>query len=666
MKYLLLVFASFSLLTVTSCENESPSKRDWPDVKTFNVTDISDKGAVFSGEIFSGFEIMAYGFVWSEYKEPLLGNSDKIYFHGNLQSGVFSAEISTTLEQGKTYFVKSFVKTSDYTVYGASVNFKSLGSQPPVITSFFPETGNWNDTIRIYGAHFSYLNRNNSVMFGAIPATVISSTDSLLITTVPSAINNETVPINISVCGNKAVSGTQFAYVKPKISGVFPLSGTFDDLVTITGSDFSPLKEKDIVKFDNHVAQVIEASKTSLIVKVPREINHENSAITVSVNQLLSYSDFSYKLLRPGISSIAPDAEFIGGIIQINGSNFNPLPTGDSVLFDGNPGVIQSVTNSTIMARVPSGIYKKRALSVEVKVAGLTARSPVDFSLKNTWIRKADVPHQGYSRYCASAFSIKNYGYVGLGYGYTGSNFWKYDPQSNAWSEIVPFPGNDRNRAACFVISDKAYVGLGGVNLHDFWRYDPSVNNWTRISDFPASNVRAVGLSYNNKGYIITDGSSSNFWEYDASSDSWSKKTDCPAMTGSVRFNPDAGFVISDKIYLYATDGSTRDNQLWEYSFSTDTWTRKADLVNSGLDMYSSGFSLNGKGYIRGNAYLFQYDPLNNSWIALPQGKNVPGTSRTRSVAFTINNLAYFGTSDSGWGIGDYLYDLWEFNPDYL
>jgi N-acetylneuraminic acid mutarotase len=320
-----------------------------------------------------------------------------------------------------------------------------------------------------------------------------------------------------------------------------------------------------------------------------------------------------------------------------------------------------------IVAKVPAGIYATRSCHVEISVVGLKTTCPEIYTLKDPWIRKADVPHKNYTRYGATAFSINGFGYAGLGYNFAGSNFWKYDPQANKWSEIAPFPGSNRMRAAGFVIRNMAYVGLGGTNLHDFWRYDPEINIWTRISDFPADNTGNVSLSLNNKGYVITSEATSNFWEYDAVTDTWTKKKDFPRSTSVYPFYPDAGFCINGKIYIYATDRSTGSDQLWEYDFSTDSWTRKADLTDSYLDIYTTGYSLNGKGYIRGNYYLFEYDPLLNSWSTVPQNKDVPGlfNFRKQSIAFLIGNLLYFGTSSDGWGTGDYLYDFWEFDSNY-
>lgn len=660
--YLLLLLGA----VVVNCEDDAPGKRDWPDIVTHEITNITNKGAVFNGQIIQrgNFEIVSYGFVWSKYYNLTLEYSEKVIFRGNPGSEKFSAEILTTLQLGSRYWVKSFVMTPEYTVYGEAASFNSLGSQAPWITSISPAKGKWGDTVRISGAHFSFLNQNNSVLFGSIPAKTISSTDSLIITTVPSVANSEVVTVSVSIFGNKSVSPVAFSYLKPVVTGISPQDGTFEDILTINGINFSTVKENVIVKFDKYPAQVITATATSLTVKVPPEITLKTNPVTVSVNQLLSNSDISFIIKPPTISSIQAISGFTGDQVTINGNNFNPTISLDSVFFSGNPAVISSASKNTIVVRVPSGIYAARSFPIEVRVAGSKANSAETFTLKDIWIRKADVPHMTYIRYGATAFSINGYGYVGLGYGFVGSNFWKYDPQTNKWSEIARYPGGSRMRAAGFVIGNKAYVGLGGVNLHDFNCYDPSANSWTRVSDFPAANIRTVSLSLNNKGYVITDEASSNFWEYDAASDTWTKKKDFPRSTSSYPFYPDAGFCINNKIYLYATDRSTSPDQLWEYDFGTDTWTRKSDIVNSDLDMNTTGYTLNGKGYIRGKYNYYEYDPVSNSWSTLPQNKMVPGVWNFReySIAFQIGNSLYFGTSSDGWGIGPYLYDLWEYD----
>ena len=93
-------------------------------------------------------------------------------------------------------------------------------------------------------------------------------------------------------------------------------------------------------------------------------------------------------------------------------------------------------------------------------------------------------------------FSINDFGYWGMGYGYNGTiskyftDMYKYDPASDSWSELNDFPGTPRAYAVCTNTATKGYVGLGydGDNsLKDFWEYDAATDTWTQIDDFPGT-----------------------------------------------------------------------------------------------------------------------------------------------------------------------------------
>jgi N-acetylneuraminic acid mutarotase len=342
----------------------------------------------------------------------------------------------------------------------------------------------------------------------------------------------------------------------------------------------------------------------------------------------------------------------MGTTVQINGDNFNPTITGNTVLLGETPATVLSATRNLISIQIPEGIYRFRSFSISITVAEQTAYSSEVFTLQDAWIRKADVPNGQFGRYGATAFSINGMGYVGLGNGGVGNKFWRYNPSENSWTEVAPFPGGERAEAVSFVIGEYAYVGLGGSN--DFWRFDPASNNWSSIVDFPYAQF-GVGLSANGKGYIITQDETQNFWEYDPTADKWSQKIDFPGVSLPYVY-PDAGFVIDENLYLYTSDNSTGPNQFYKYEFSTDSWIPRADVEDIGFSFGVTGFAINGKGYIRGGLFMYKYDPLSDSWITNLEG--APG-ERALSIAFVINEKAYFGTSFYG------AFDLWEFDPDF-
>ena len=109
-----------------SC-NETDISRDYPRVETLPVTNISSAGAALNAEIVSrgGYNIISYGFAWQARGDaPKINSvSNVIRVLGNLQENTFSAEIEEDLTIGTTYYVRAFVETDDYIIYGPSVPF---------------------------------------------------------------------------------------------------------------------------------------------------------------------------------------------------------------------------------------------------------------------------------------------------------------------------------------------------------------------------------------------------------------------------------------------------------------------------------------------------------------------------------------------------------------
>lgn len=200
-----------------SCEEPELAPRDYPRLHTLGVSQISESGATFSAEFAhrGAFEILRYGFVWSDDLFPMVESSDRIVFTGDTDAGAFSAIITTTLEPGVEYVVRPFVETADYLVYGSRVTFVSLGGRAPVILDFLPKTGSIGDTVSIIGEGFSYKPKSNTVHFVSsqdftrTQATVVHATDTLLRVIVPGNAPQASV-IVVEVAGKATYLDQQF------------------------------------------------------------------------------------------------------------------------------------------------------------------------------------------------------------------------------------------------------------------------------------------------------------------------------------------------------------------------------------------------------------------------------------------------------------------------
>ena len=147
----------------------------------------------------------------------------------------------------------------------------------------------------------------------------------------------------------------------------------------------------------------------------------------------------------------------------------------------------------------------------------------------------------------AIAFSVNNRGYYGLGRNSAGTflkDFYEFDPNTETWGKMTDFPGEPRANAVAFKIDDQGFVGTGdnivwngenvesGDAMSDFYRYDPFNNRWTELAEYTTNKnnltakkvTRAVGfyttspsdLGYIGFGYVIdaTNHMQQDLWHY--------------------------------------------------------------------------------------------------------------------------------------------------------
>lgn len=240
----------------------------------------------------------------------------------------------------------------------------------------------------------------------------------------------------------------------------------------------------------------------------------------------------------------------------------------------------------------------------------------------NCWTQIADFG--GGYRYHSTAFSIGNFGYVGLGEDDNSTyqnDFWKYIPLINTWVQVAPFPGLPRRGACSFVINSLGYVGTGQTETGyaaDFYSYDPTTNSWQPIADFIGeARSSAVGFAHDGKGYLgtghVIGDDRSDFFEYDPLTNLWNQKSDA----GPIPRQDATGFVVMGEAYIGTgnnVEGTENYDDFWKYNFANDTWTEVAEF---------------------------------------------DGQGRRYMVSFVIGDVAYCGTGTNGTN----LRDFWAFYP---
>ena len=258
-------------------------------------------------------------------------------------------------------------------------------------------------------------------------------------------------------------------------------------------------------------------------------------------------------------------------------------------------------------------------------------------------------------------FSYENYGFS-----ISGSNtdlVYRYDSNTDSWTQLSSFPGGDRGYAYGVQVGSKAYMGFGsnpnGNFPTDWWEYDIVNDSWSQKASFPGNGRNHPAMvSVGDKVFVGCGSNTANlgdWWEYDINSDSWSQKPDIP---GNDRHHP-YYFGIGNYAYVGFGHGSVPGpgsnstgsfiyNDFYRYDPSNDTWLQ-LDNFPSEARVAGTQFSFNGKGYVISgdgddhssldSGELWEYEPTNDSWTQLPSH---PGDAIWAPGCFVIDCSVYF------------------------
>jgi N-acetylneuraminic acid mutarotase len=661
------LLASF-LLIIISCTQEK--KYDYPLIYTGEVTDINSSGAVFSAKIvdLSKENIIEYGFVWDSKSNPDIINSEKYVILDSPGTGVVSEYISTTLQKGVKYYVRAYIRNTDYITYGKEVTFTSLGSQAPILTNFQPQTGNLKDTIIIIGQNFSYKLSNNNVFFDEVKAVVIKANQDTLSVIVPNSLNSKSSIISVSISGNRVQLAGKFNLISPIINSFDAKIATFGSSVSIDGLYFMSNPTTLHVYFDDYEAKVIDNQGNRLIVTVPDSLNKRQCYIKVLMNNLVVFSTEKFQLESFSIYDFNPKIANTGNTITLTGNNFSPILKNNKVTIGG---MIANVTKSTISeldVTLPlqnGGYYPSRNVKINVEVIEENADYIEPLLINDKWFRHKDSPFDFYGSFYAV---VNDKAYLGIN---GNKGFWEFDPIANEFISLADFPGLSRYGGNGFAINNNIYFGTGNDinnNLKDFWEYNVLSNAWIQKSDFPGNpRTGSITFSINGNGYLgggifeMVDSWNNpfdDFWIYNSSTDQWSRipsfmSTDSSSVEG---MSDGIAIVAGDNAYMglgwnFTAFPDGEDERWFVYNSITNSWKQLANFPKPRANENAIAFYLNGIPHIKTvESDFFGYNSSLNSWQNITTGllpDNISG------IGFSIFNIAYIGIGNA----------LWEYDP---
>jgi hypothetical protein len=173
----------------------------------------------------------------------------------------------------------------------------------------------------------------------------------------------------------------EFNILSLKVTSVTPLSARTGEQVTIAGENFGVTPEENIVTFNDVEAEIVSASATSLVVKVPAGVlapsyNEINPIVVTTGGQTVTATE-SFRVL-PSVAEFTPKSGTFGTIIKVTGSDFYPFQT--SGLIGGKVAAALEVTDTYVTFMVPLSVTTP-TLKVKVVTGTTTIDVPGDFTV---------------------------------------------------------------------------------------------------------------------------------------------------------------------------------------------------------------------------------------------------------------------------------------------
>ncbi|NJO02159.1 MAG: hypothetical protein HC880_11140 [Bacteroidia bacterium] len=296
----------------------------------------------------------------------------RVIFSGKPSSDKFSESVSGSLKKNVTYFVRAFIQTRDYTVYGPNIEFMSLGSNPPTIANIQPRQVFYGETLYIYGTGFSSLAANNTVEFNGLKvANILLASDTLLQVRIPDQIRDSIFVVSVSNANQKVTFPSSISFIPPKIHSLSKSEVVYGDTLEIQGNYLGYTRDLSTVYINNQEISLISTESTKIVISIPvssppLELKVANSVGQVAINRTLI-------LVPPTISSVSSNKVSVGDTLTIFGDGFGYLPEGIEVLVGNLKVKIIKVANTSVEIEIPQGTYHSSFPELIVRTASQSA-----------------------------------------------------------------------------------------------------------------------------------------------------------------------------------------------------------------------------------------------------------------------------------------------------
>ncbi|PYQ54267.1 MAG: hypothetical protein DMF78_06570 [Acidobacteria bacterium] len=244
-------------------------------------------------------------------------------------------------------------------------------SRPPAVASITPARVGLGQSVTITGEHFAPTPQGNLVQFAGKPGRVVDASATRLQVEIPELDTppgrDTPVPVVVVVDGRESKTGSVAVFLAPRIHGIAPNVAMPGEDVVLAGAGWGAGAR---VQFAGQAAEVLDASPTSLKVKVPALDPTPGREYPVTVAMGADASNPAPFLVGrlPLLLSLTPAPAAPGDLVVVAGRGFDARPAANDVRVSGTRALVVSASGSELKIVVPR--VAPGSSPMEVRVAG--------------------------------------------------------------------------------------------------------------------------------------------------------------------------------------------------------------------------------------------------------------------------------------------------------
>ncbi len=200
--------------------------------------------------------------------------------------GGVSTNLSSVSSTAITFSVPSNITSDNLSIslslngYPINVPGGNFIINPPVITSFSPNTGIGGTNVTILGSNFNTY--GNSVTIGNTNASIQSSNTTSITFVVPTSLGLGSYSISVFTGLHTATTPDKFTLASPQITDFQPQTAARGTYVTITGSNFGSTQYGNSVLFGTTQVYIYTWTDSTIKVQVPSYMTTGTMQITIN------------------------------------------------------------------------------------------------------------------------------------------------------------------------------------------------------------------------------------------------------------------------------------------------------------------------------------------------------------------------------------------------